>query len=154
MEEEKSNSIEFLEIYNDIDKYMRKLLNLDDYVGHTELVQKMASRNKIFSKYKDDLIQFAKLRNAIVHNPDKKYAEPIAEPHDFILNKYRNIRNKVKNPPLALETIAIKSENIYTTNMKDIALHVMKEMNKKTFTHVPVIENNRLIGVFSENTVF
>jgi uncharacterized protein YutE (UPF0331/DUF86 family) len=103
MEEEKSNSIEFLEIYNDIDKYMRKLLNLDDYVGHTELVQKMASRNKIFSKYKDDLIQFAKLRNAIVHNPDKKYAEPIAEPHDFILNKYRNIRNKVKNPPLALK---------------------------------------------------
>ena len=27
-------------------------------------------------------------------------------------------------------------------------------MNEKTYSHVPVIENKKLIGVFSENTIF
>lgn len=149
-----SNSVEFLEIYNDLDKYMRRMLNVDDFVGHTELTKRMGLKNKIFKRYKDDLSDFAMLRNAIVHNPDKKYAEPIAEPHDYILNKYKEISNRVKNPPIALNVIAIKSEYIYTTNMNAVALDVMKEMNKNTYTHVPVVENERIIGVFSENSVF
>ncbi|MTK13321.1 MAG: CBS domain-containing protein [Clostridiaceae bacterium] len=154
MNKETTNSTEFLAIYNDLDRYMRRTLNEDEWTGHTDLIKKMASKNKIFLRCKEDLIDFAKLRNAIVHNPDRKYAEPIAEPHDYALNKYKEISDKVKNPPLAINTIAIKSEHIYTTDMNAVALDVMKEMNRNTYTHVPVVENGSIIGVFSENTVF
>ncbi len=154
MSEDISNSNKFLTIYNELDKFMRNELEVDDGVGHTNLIKKMTIKNKIFLRYKDDLISFAKLRNVIVHNPDKEFAEPIAEPHDYIVRRYEDIRNKIKNPPIALEKIAIKAEYIFTTSMESIALDVMKEMNKNTYTHVPVIGNGKVIGVFSENTVF
>jgi predicted transcriptional regulator len=38
--------------------------------------------------------------------------------------------------------------------LDDKALDVMEIMNNKTYTYVPIIEDGRLFGVFSENTVF
>lgn len=149
-----SNSEVFLSIYNELDRYMRRELKSNDEESHTSLIKRMAEKNKIFFRYKEDLISFAKLRNAIVHNPYKKYAEPIAEPHSFIVKEFEQIKNEVINPPIALYTIAIRSESIYTTTVDAVALDVMKEMSKKTYTHVPVIEDRRLIGVFSENSIF
>lgn len=38
--------------------------------------------------------------------------------------------------------------------MDDIELNVINDMNNCTYTHMPVIEDGNLIGVFSENTIF
>lgn len=154
MNENKSNYKKFLEIYNELDEHMRKVLAEGFRTSHSTLINEMADINKIFYKYKEFLLEMAKLRNLIVHNSDSKNAEPIAEPHIYIVKKYENILNQLKNPSKVIETVAIKSEYIYTTSMEDIAIDVMKEMNKKTYTHVPVVENGSLIGVFSENTIF
>lgn len=149
-----SNSHKFISIYNELDKYMRKYLNENNETPNSVLITKMAKINKVFYKNKDDLLEFSRLRNAIVHNPNKKDADPIAEPHEFIVKKFEDIKNMVITPPIALNTIAIKAPYIFTTKMNDKAFEVMKKMNENTFTHVPVIENNKLIGVFSENTIF
>lgn len=153
MSENTSNSSKFLAIYNDLDKYMRKIIDVGYMVGHTDLIKRMSDKNKIFTRYKEDLMDFAMLRNAIVHNPGKENEDSIAEPHDKTVSRYEYIRDNVKNPPIALN-IAIKADYIYTTSMESVALDVMKEMNKNTYTHVPVIENERITGVFSENSVF
>lgn len=49
--------------------------------------------------------------------------------------------------------IAVRREFIYTTSLDANAIDVMAEMNEKTYTHVPVMEKDTMIGVFSENTV-
>jgi CBS domain-containing protein len=149
-----SNSEKFITIYNELDTYMRKVLNIDESVTHSELIRIMSKKNKVFKRDFDDLKAFSRLRNAIVHNPDNRNANPIAEPHDYIVNKYEDIKNKVINPPVALNTIAIKSKDIFTTTMDANALNVMQEMNRNSYTHVPVVQDGKLIGVFSENTVF
>lgn len=148
------NSEKFINIYNELDNYMRKQLNSDEWTTHTDLIKKITEKNKIFKRYKHELKSFANLRNAIIHNPDTLSAKTIAEPHDNIVKKYREIKNYVMNPPNALDTIAINTNNIYTTQMDAMALNVMREMNKNTYTHVPVVENGHLVGVFSENTIF
>lgn len=148
------NSDKFITIYNELDQFMRNKLNVDDTMSNSELIRKMANKYKIFNRYKDDLLAFSRLRNAIVHNANKKDADPIAEPHEFIVKKFEEFKNNVISPPIALETIAIKAKDIFTARMDDNVIEVMKKMNENTFTHVPVIENNKLIGVFSENTVF
>lgn len=148
------NSEKFLTTYNELDKYMREYLNESGHSSHSDLINKMAKVNKVFNANEYNLRSFANLRNAIVHNPNEKFANPIAEPHDFIVKRYEEIKNKVMNPPKALDTIAIKRDNIFTASLNSKALEIMEQMNKNIFTHVPIVDNDILVGVFSENTVF
>ncbi|NLC67536.1 MAG: CBS domain-containing protein [Clostridiaceae bacterium] len=152
---EKSNAEKFLAIYNELDTYMRRELNVDSWISHKDLIRRLAEKGNLLIKYNaDDLMTFAELRNAIVHNPYKNQLDPIAEPHSIILSRYENLRNKILKPPLALDTIAIKYKDIYKATLEENTLTVMETMSKKSFTHVPVIEDGKLIGVFSENTIF
>ena len=143
----------FLFVYNKIDRFMRKELNKDERISHTELIDMISKKNKLFNKNNGHLKSFARLRNAIVHE-SYNIAEPIAEPHEEIITQYKNIMNKVMEPDKALDTVAVQANNIFTANLEDDALEVMKKMQQNTFTHVPVLENNKLIGIFSENTIF
>lgn len=154
MNSKATNSSRFITTYDEIDNYMRRFLKADNYVVHKNLIIAMADKNKIFRYYKDDLISFAKLRNAIVHNPYRRNANPIAEPHDYIVRKYNDLLQKITKPPKALNTVAIRADKIYSTTLNNSALEVMKTMNKNVFTYVPVLEDGKIIGVFSENTIF
>jgi len=154
MNSSRANSEAFLTIYNELDKYMRVKLGQDLWVSHTSLLRDMAERNNLFNRYPDLLCDMARLRNAIVHNPNKRTIEPIAEPHPEIVKIYEGIKDSVLNPPLALGQLAVPAEKIFTTTMASIAKTVMQVMNKHAYTHVPVIEDGNLLGVFSENTIF
>ena len=101
-----------------------------------------------------NIFTYANLRNVIVHNPDKRHAHPIADPHDKVVEKYEKILLKVQNPAKAIDRIAVRRENIFVSSLDDSALEVMATMNKNIYTHVPIIEDGILIGVFSENTIF
>lgn len=147
-----SPSETFITLYNELDAYMRKALRADRYVDHASLLREMSSKNRIFLNHLQDLRMFSEMRNMLVHNPYKKDADPLIHPHGYILKKYAEILNMVLNPPKAL-SIAVKRELIYTTSLAGNALEVMKTMNDKTYTHVPVIDQNKLVGVFSENTL-
>lgn len=153
MDVNRKNSEAFLEIYNDFDNYLRKILGKPDGYRHFNLIDDFIKNNKSFKKYERDLKAFGNLRNAIVHNPEQKKADPIAQPHEYIVKKYIDIVNLVKNPPTAYASVAIKVEKLYTTTLEASALKVMKEMTRHTYTHVPVIDNNSVIGVFSESTL-
>lgn len=151
------NSENFLKIYNELDDFMRKKLNKVDEEfpsEHNKLIVALFEKNKIYKKDKNSLISFARLRNAIVHNPKEKGIEAIAEPHDNVLAEYKKISNKIQNPPKALDTIAIKKDYIFKIEMEDRLLDVVKNMNEKIYTCAPVIENNKVIGIFSENVIF
>lgn len=154
MDKSRTNSDKFLIIYNELDKYMRNYLEEKLETPNSYLIKTMAQKNRVFSMYKEDLLAFSKLRNVIVHNPYKKNADPIAEPHEYIVKKYEEIKNQVIYPPVALNTVAIPWRNIFTTTMESKALDVMREMVKNSYTHVPVVDNGKTIGIFSENTVF
>lgn len=144
------NSEKFLTTYNELDKYMRKYLNEDKNTPHSHLIHYMTRKNKLFKEYEYELKSYADLRNVIIHNPEKG-ANPIAEPHDNIVARYEEIKNKIMNSPLALNTVAIT--NIYTASLTTSVREVIRVMYSKTYTHVPVIDDGRMIGVFSENTI-
>ncbi len=154
MKKPKSNAIQFLMTYNELDKYLRRALNRGIGTSHSQLIDMMSRKNKMFTRHRDDLRAFARLRNVIVHNPDCRVAEPIAEPHDYIVKKYENIKNELFNPPIALNTIAVPSRDIFTTTMDARALRVMKNMDENAFTFVPVVQGRKMLGIFSESTVF
>lgn len=145
-------SEKFLQIYNELDDYMRKQLKTEQYVDHGMLLRQMADKNRIFAEYYRDLKTFADMRNLLVHNPYKANADPMLIPHEYIVNRYEEIKNQVLHPKKAL-SIAIPARLIYTTALEDSALDVMQAMNDKVYTHVPVLEGKKMVGVFSENTI-
>jgi CBS domain-containing protein len=69
------------------------------------------------------------------------------------LNKYKKIKNEIINPVKVID-IAIKGSSIYSTTLDDNAFEVMKNMKENAYTHVPVLKNGSVIGVFSLYTVF
>jgi predicted transcriptional regulator len=145
-------SAEFLNIYNEIDEYMRNKLNKGYGIGHTDLIDYLSNKDCVIYVNRRKLKQFAKLRNAIVHD-SKKNAYPIAEPHPIIVEEYKKILNHLKNPPNAL-FIAVPGDRIFTADLNDKAIDIINIMNEKCFTHVPVFDKGNFVGVFSENTMF
>ena len=150
-----SNAQKFLAIYNEIDDFMRQDLNEEHYISHSDLIYKMIKKgNYVFDYYYQELKSFSRLRNAIVHNPDKRTADPIAEPHDEALRQYQELLNKVLRPELALDQLAIPTEKLYTITPNTNVLKAMKIMNEKAFNYLPVLERRKFRGVFSDSAIF
>ncbi|WP_253291319.1 hypothetical protein [Virgibacillus proomii] len=75
------NSDRFLTSFNRIEKMLRDLLINKKDASFSKAVKILKNSNALIKEYSDDLLEFAELRNAIVHNKiDMTYA--IAEPHD------------------------------------------------------------------------
>lgn len=149
---EVNSASKFLSIYNEIDHYMRKVLNAPNYTDHGTLLRQMSEKNRLFESYYKDLKLFAELRNLLVHNPYPDSANPLIIPHDYIIKRYDDIRSAVLRPKKAID-IAVKGSQIYRTSLDANVIEVMRTMNDKTYTHVPVVVGEKMIGVFSENTI-
>lgn len=142
---------QFVAIYNDLDHYMRKKLHAATYVDHGQLLREMAEKQLIFKEHVTELRLFSEIRNLIVHNPYPNI-NPIFFPHKALVERYREILNKIKHPPKAM-SIAIPASTIFTVKLKDKVHDVLDVMIKKTYTYVPVMDDGKFIGVFSESVL-
>ena len=63
------NFEDFITIYNELDDFMRKELNQDHKASHSDLIRKMARKNKVFNIYMDELFILcqAEMRSYIIH---------------------------------------------------------------------------------------
>lgn len=143
--------IELTRIYNEIDAFLRKQTIADKNAEHVYLIQHAARSNKTVARYQQDLRSFAQLRNIIVHNPFT-FADPIANPNGEIIKHYKKIRDMLINPPKAL-SIAIPATKIFTATKNSNLVEVLDQMEKHIYTHVPIIENESMVGILSESVL-
>lgn len=151
--DERPRSTRFLEAYNRLDDLMRKRMNARPGVNYSQLLQEMVKRGDVLQSALYELEAFARLRNAIVHNPLASDSRPIAEPHPDVVRKYENLVLSVLKPPPAM-TVAVPADRTFTADWSDGVLRVVEMMRKNVYTHVPILQNERIVGVFSESTLF
>ncbi|MDR2658015.1 MAG: CBS domain-containing protein, partial [Oscillospiraceae bacterium] len=101
---------------------------------------------------RDDLEVCREIRNLLTHNADDD-GMPVVEPSEGILNALKRIIQYVNQPPLAT-AFATPAENLLCARPADSALNLMRAMNKRGFSHAPVLDGERMVGVFSVGTVF
>lgn len=142
-----SNAEKFISTFNKIAKYLGELYGAEKYIDFMTLVRDLSKSNNVICSYKDDLKEYAELRNAIVHQRRDKI---IAEPHEETVQHLQKIYENLKNPPTSL---TIASRPVYFCKVDDLISEVVTEMTKKVYTHVPVYEKNKFIGVFSESSI-
>lgn len=61
------------------------------------MVKILRNSNSLVKRYSEDLLEFAELRNAIVHNK-VELTHAIAEPHDSIVDKIETIQEELAHP--------------------------------------------------------
>lgn len=92
------------------------------------------------------------IRNLLTHNAELD-GEPIVEPSQPVLRALQDVLAYVQKPPLAIE-YATPISRILCAGLSDRVLQVMRCMEKNGFSHIPVLENRRFLGVFSAAAVF
>lgn len=132
----KEQSGKFETAFNRIHKALREMVKETESDAFVELLYSGYKNHSLIRKYKSELHQFAKLRNAIVHervNADYY----IAEPHIEVVERIEEICREFEKPQTAL-SIATSPVFYYYEDayLKD----VLKVINKFDFTRFPVYD--------------
>ena len=141
-----NNAEKFIEIYNQIDKVLSKSGN-GKYETFSAKIKN--STNRIIIRFKEKLIDYGNLRNAIAHNP-KIGGKPIAFPLDEVVSDFEEILIIIKNPPKVYPKFHC---DIVGAKKDDKLDGVLKEMREKSLSQIPVFDNGKVIEVVNTNTI-
>ena len=143
MEDKKTNAFRFIEAYNKIDYSLRVQYNYKRSMSFSDMIRKAVLVNHIVRKYEDDLIDFGRLRNAIIHKSNDKFL--IAEPHTDVTEKIEKIAKLVATPPKVIETNCV--HDVFTGSYDVSVMSVVEIMAQTHYSNIPVFKDNVLIGV-------
>ena len=138
---------EFIELYKQLEELAIKRYG---YPSDGKAISNLEKRTE-FRGIKDELAYCREVRNLLQHKPKigNSYA---VEPSDEMIMLLKTTANKVQNPPRAKD-IAIPMSTLCYKTMADFVRPAMLEMQENIFTHIPILEDGIVIGVFSENTL-
>ena len=142
---QKSNAERFITAYNKLDYSLRTIYNFKRSMSFSDVVRRSVVLNSVVRKYEEDLIDYGRLRNAIVHQGNKKYI--IAEPHDEIVDKLEKLEKLISEPPKAIDTIG--NREIITLDAKVNLASAIELIYRTGYGNLPVIENETIIGIIN-----
>lgn len=147
-----SNNELFLEKYRELENLIKNKLT-SEYRGNSPIYNYI--RELYNSPYSNDhergekLDIFRELRNQMSHKNVDGIFEVSNDAIIFLENEIKIIQN-----PICAKNICIKFKDIHYATLDSSLNNVMKTMIKYGYSHIPVLNENKLIGVFSENTIF
>ncbi|WP_299068118.1 CBS domain-containing protein [uncultured Psychrobacter sp.] len=143
-----TNAEKFIEVYNSLDKYLQKDIGADEYVSYANKVRK--SKNTVVNRFKDELLSFGTLRNAIVHNP-KIGGQTIAEPHESTVQKFNKIYEMVTNPKKVIPTFQF---DVSGAREDEYLNDILKKMRQNSFSQFPVLDaDGSVMELINNNTI-
>lgn len=135
----------FRELCSKFENAVRVKYSLDD----TQKAFSQFSNKKENKKFKKDIEVIRNIRNLLSHVDCKIEGKAAIEINENIIEKFKEIISYLENPPL------VTSRYITEMFVVDLEEKLIKVMNEKKISHVPVLDKDKkLIGVFSENTIF
>ena len=144
-----TNAVRFINAYNNIDQTLRAVYNFKRNITFSDMIRRAVSLNSVVRKYEDKLIDYARLRNAIIHNSNEERI--IAEPHDDVVVDIERIADLIATPPLAYNEIATKNVLVLDG---DISLKkAIETMFKTGFKTIPVCRNETIAGVLTAGRI-
>ena len=144
---------QFLRTYNVLDEWLRAQCAADQRTSHARLIDIAATDNPLIREAASRLHAYRSLRNALVHISPQGEEERIATPIKQVVSDYANLCDRLRTPPRALEAVAI-TDNIFRVNWSTRVHTAVAHMLERGFRIAPVIEQNRLVGAFTESSLW
>lgn len=148
IETEKNLSERFEVAFNQIHEVLKKKVKANT-LSFTELVRIGAPHHQVINKYSDELQQYAKLRNAMVHEKTE-LGFYIAEPHEKVVKRIEQISDLFNNRNYVL-TIATKEPVTY--DIEDTIQHVILGMKKHNYSQYPIYEGKECVGLLRNSDI-
>lgn len=137
--------------------FRRRFLELEKLTIYEEdndekLVKKIKElknkhREPYYSQY--DFIDFCReCRNRISHDG---YENDFIFYGDEMIKKLDEVIEEIKHPYKVYDK---STKNVYSANLNDNVREKMKKMMENNYTHIPIYDNNKLVGIFSEGVLF
>ena len=107
---------------------------------------------KEYKKFEKDINLIRKIRNLLSHGECKIEGKTAIEINENIIEKLKEIISLLENPPLVTSRYITE---MFVVDLEEKLEKLIKIMNEKKISHVPVLDKDKkLVGVFSENTIF
>ena len=148
MEKENTLGKRFLNAYNTLDHCLRTQYNFKTNISFSDLIRRAATLNQVIRAYEDDLIDLARLRNAIVHHRNDQI---IAEPHKEVVEFMEKVARIISTPPLAIDVI--KSVEVNTISSGATLRDYLEYSVKVGHNIIPVYKENTLVGVLQRDNL-
>ena len=102
------NAVRFLRSYNNIESRLKSLYNAKPTQNFTDLVKRCSDLNITVRRYESELVDYGKLRNAIVHRTTNMGETVIANPCDEVVQNIEFIEMLLCRPPRVTDAIKVK----------------------------------------------
>ena len=137
----------FVNAYNLLDHSLRTQYNFKTNISFSDLIRRCASLNQVIRLYEDDLIDLARLRNAIIHSRSE---EVIAEPHENVVEILEKVARIISTPPLVVN--AIKATTVDTISAESKLRDYIIMSSTIGHGNIPVYKRDMLIGVLQRHS--
>ena len=148
MEEKNVNAKRFIAAYNRLDQGLRDIYSIKRTLTFSDMVRKVANVNTVVARFEEDLIDYGRLRNAIVH---KSGDELIAEPNIEVVEKLEKIARIINTPPRVIE--CLRPRKVYSVDGETTLKEVVLQMERSGYSVVPVYISGTLVGVINRKMI-
>jgi len=147
-EEKNKNAKRFINAYNRLDQGLRDIYSIKRTLNYSDMIRKVATVNTVVKKFEEDLVNYGRLRNAIVHDNGD---EIIAEPNTAVVEKLEKIARLINTPPKVVD--CLKKRKVFVVQGETTLKDVVFEMGKKGYSIIPVYISGTLIGVLNRKMI-
>ncbi|MCM3768514.1 CBS domain-containing protein [Neobacillus niacini] len=134
--------------YNQVHDALKDIVQINDE-RFVVLVKVGAKKYQVIETFKKDLEQYARLRNAIVHEK-MEVGFYIAEPNAKVVNHIEKIANILSKPNYAL---SIASKNVINFDYNDSILKVTAAIRDYGYSKFPVYKNKTCQGLLTASSI-
>lgn len=142
---------EFLTLMTKLEDPLRQIAGRQhgDHSGLSQFIKEAAERHPAVRNFRDTLLDYADLRNDIVHK--RAGDDVIAEPHPEVVQQVRSIYDRLQDPP---ETDDLCTGTVATCQVQDEVGPTIRGMRERDFSQLPVVDGDgEIIDLLTTDTV-
>lgn len=146
-----TNAEIYIEKYKELEAAVRAEYNISE---HDSISFYLGHKTK-YKKYQEDIAYCQKIRNFYAHNgkiPDGVNQSFAIEPNDCMLEFISKLIDDIKSRKKCLE-VAVRLNKVYWCKPSHNVRTAIRMMREGGFTHVPILEGGRVVGMFDELSV-
>lgn len=138
-----NKATQFLERYREIEEWVLNNLNVAEMKDLEQLPK--------YKTLRSNLAFCRLLRNLLSHYDWSKAGNDMVIVTDQALRQVNNLYYALN--PVTLMRVAIRAGQIFAPSPTDSVLAAIKVMQRNDYSYIPIVENHRIVGVFSTKTI-
>ena len=140
---------EFIELYKRLESAIRDKYDVPQGTG---AVSWLIRNERGFGGVHDELNYCREVRNLLQHG-ERVRDDYAVVPSAGMIESIRSTIERVEGLPRAID-LCVKTRDVYSVSLTDPMLAAMRVMCDKSYSHLPILEDGRVVGVFSAKSLF